>query len=172
MLDWYYRRQIDKGEARLGQSAEWLRDVLASSRAGFRKFGMFMMLANHRAHAPADLWHLCRVAADMVEDCGPCTQIAVDMALQGGVPASVLRAAVDGRLQDLSPRQALAFRFARAVAANTPEAEDLRAALEAEIGKPAMADLAIAIATARVFPAMKRALGHALSCSRVEVRTP
>lgn len=172
MLDWYYRRQIDKGEARLGQSAEFLRDVLASSRAGFRKFGLFMMLANHRAHAPADLWHLCRIAADMEEDCGPCTQIAVDMAAHAGVPAPVLRAAVERRFEALSPRQALAFRFAGAVAANRPEAEELRMALEAEIGKAAMADLAIAIATARVFPAMKRALGHAQSCSRVEVRTP
>ena len=171
MLDWYYRRQIDKSERYLGQSADWLRDVLASSRAGFRKFGMFMPLANHRVHAPVDLWHLCRIAADMTEDCGPCTQIAVDLALAAGVPVAVVRAAVDGRPDDMTPRQALAFRFARAVAANAPETEDWRVALEAEIGKAAMADLAIGIATARVFPAMKRALGHARSCSLVQVKT-
>jgi hypothetical protein len=35
-----------------------------------------------------------------------------------------------------------------------------------------MVDLAIAIASARVFPALKRGLGHAKSCSLVQIRVP
>jgi hypothetical protein len=46
---------------------------------------------------------------------------------------------------------------------------ELRPALEAELGGAGLAELAIAIAGARVYPTTKRALGLAVSCSRVEV---
>ncbi|PWR19686.1 hypothetical protein [Zavarzinia compransoris] len=170
MLRWLYARLIDRSERRLGQSADWLRDILDSSPAGFRKFGLFMALAGHRAHAPAALWHLSRIAADQTEDCGPCVQIAVDAALAAGVDPGLLRAAVARRPEAMGDLESLTYRFAAAVAAGGDEAEELRQALEARLGRAAMADLAIAIATARVFPALKRGLGHARSCRRVEVR--
>ena len=62
--------------------------------------------------------------------------------------------------------------FGRAVSANGPEAEELRLKLAEKLSPAAMVDLAIAIAGARVFPALKRGLGHAKSCSLVQIRVP
>jgi hypothetical protein len=170
MMKWLCGRLIDQGERQTGQSAEFLRDILKSSSSGFWKFALFMPLSRHRAHAPKELWHLAHIGADMAEDCGPCTQIAVDMAADAGVPAATLQAVVAGRLQDLAPLEALALQFGKAVSANDPAAEEMRLKLEAAIGAKAMVDLAIAIATARIFPALKRALGHATACHLVQVK--
>ena len=45
-----------------------------------------------------------------------------------------------------------------------PEAEVLRTQLLRELPRASMSEMAVAIATARVFPAMKRAMGHSTSC--------
>lgn len=42
--------------------------------------------------------------------------------------------------------------------------------LRERYGEEGLVELALAIASARVFPVTKRALGYALSCSKVEVR--
>lgn len=172
MLRRLCRRLIDRAERQLDQPADWLRDLLDSSPAAFWKFGLFMALAQHRAHAPAPLWNLCRIAADQTEDCGPCVQIAVDAAIRDGVSPALVEAAIARRPDAMPPLEALAYRYAAAIAAGAAEGEALRLELAARIGAPAMADLALAIATARVFPALKRGLGRAASCQRVTVRLP
>jgi len=60
---------------------------------------------------------------------------------------------------------AAAFRFGEAVAANDPEMDALRDKLTADFGKRAVVEMAIAIAFARFYPTVKRALGHAKSCA-------
>ena len=61
-------RQIAATERQLGESADWLRDLYATSRAGFFKFALFMPLSRHRAHAADDLGHVARIAAAASED--------------------------------------------------------------------------------------------------------
>lgn len=170
MIRWIANRLINMAERQTGQSADFMRDILRSSRGGFWKFALFLPLSRHRRHAPLVLWHLAHIGADMAEDCGPCTQIAVDMAGRAGVPAPTLELAVSGRLDDLAPLEALALRFGRAVSTGDLETEEMRQRLEDALGPAAMADLAIAIASARVFPTLKRALGHATACHLVQVK--
>lgn len=62
------------------------------------------------------------------------------------------------------------YRFAAAVAAGTAEAAVLGERIEARLGRTAQVDLALAIATSRFFPTVKRGLGYARSCSLVPVR--
>ena len=103
------------------------------------------------------------------EDCGPCLQIAVNQALAAGVRADVISAAIAGGTA-LTDDQKLYLDFGRAVAANVPEAEELRLRLADRLPPAAMVDLAIVIASARVFPTLKRGLGRAQSCSLVQVK--
>ena len=50
-----------------------------------------------------------------------------------------------------------------------PEATELSEELAQELGRAALVDLALAIASVRVFPTLKRGLGYAQSCSQVTV---
>lgn len=158
-------RQIAATERQLGESADWLRDLYATSRAGFFKFALFMPLSRHRAHAADDLGHVARIAAAASEDCGPCLNITIRFALSEYVDRETVRAAATGNQAALSDDQRLVWRFATAVATAAPEATELAEQVERRFGRAAQVDLALAIATTRVFPTVKRALGHARSCA-------
>lgn len=165
MLATFVERQIVATEKQLGESADWLRDLFASSRAGFFKFAMFLPLSRHRAHAPKELAHIARIAAAASEDCGPCLNINIRFALAEGVDRAVVQAAALGRTEALSDDGALVWRYATAVAGVDAEATALADEVERRFGRKVLVDFALAIATTRVFPTMKRALGYAQACS-------
>jgi hypothetical protein len=72
----------------------------------------------------------------------------------------------------MPPELALAWRFGRAVAANDPSMEDIRRKLEGVIGRSGLMDLGYAIAMARFYPTLKRALGYAVACSLLRPSPP
>lgn len=62
----------------------------------------------------------------MNEDCGPCTQLNVTMALRDGVDGKQLAAVLAGDEATMSSDVALAVRFARAALAHDLEADGYR----------------------------------------------
>jgi alkylhydroperoxidase/carboxymuconolactone decarboxylase family protein YurZ len=164
-------RLIDAAERKFGEKLDYLRDIASASPAAFYKFALFLAFARHRKAAPLDAYYLASIGALLSEDCGPCLQIAVNQALAQGVNPTVISAALAGGAS-LDADHKLYLDFGRAVSANVPEAEDLRLKLAEKLSPAAMVDLAIAIAGARVFPALKRGLGHAKSCSLVQIKVP
>lgn len=164
-------RLIDSAEKEFGEKMDYMRDIANASRGAFYKFALFMVFAKHRKAAPLDAYFLASIGALKHEDCGPCLQIAVDQALAAGVAPEILSAAVAGGLS-LDADRKLYLDFGRAVSANAPDAEELRLKVAQKLSPAAMVDLAIAIAACRVFPTLKRGLGHAQSCSLVQVRIP
>lgn len=165
MLAAIVEKQLIAFEEQLGESADWLRDLFAASRRGFFKFALFMPLSRHRAAAPKELVHIARLAAAASEDCGPCLNISIRFALSEGLDRRSVRGAATGEVGLLSPDGQLVWRFATAVAKADAEATDLASEVERRFGRRVQVDLALAIATTRVFPTMKRALGYARSCS-------
>ena len=164
-------RLIDASEKKFGEKLDYLRDIASASPAAFYKLAFFLAFAKHRKAAPLDAYYLASIGALLSEDCGPCLQIAVNQALAAGVSPSVISSAVAGGAS-LDADRKLYLDFGRAVSANVAEAEELRLRLAEKLSPKAMVDLAIAIATARLFPALKRGLGHAKSCSLVEIKVP
>ncbi len=156
---------IRDAERHLGVSLDYLREIAAHAPAAFRLLGSVSQL--NQALAPADRHaiHMAALGAAMHDDCGTCVQIHINLARQDGLPEDVLRRAVMGEAGTLPPALATPFRFGEAVAANDPEMDALRETLEADYGKRAVIEMAIAIGFARFYPTIKRALGHAKSCA-------
>ena len=142
-----------------------LRDV-APSRLW--RFSLIKTVEGPRRITPPGVWHAAGLAAAMVEDCGPCVQIHVNLAQKDKVDARILSALVQKRLDDVPADIALGFRFGDAVARGVP-ATDLREQIRAAWGDRGVAELAFTIATARFYPAVKRGLGYAEACERVIV---
>lgn len=167
MLDALFSRGLRSAERKLGLpgSMDYLRAVARASPSAFLKFSLFLPLAAHRTRLPADAAAAARLAATLHQDCGSCVQVVVATAQQDGVLASLLQSLVEGRLDDVPEGVALSFRFARAVAAQEPEASELRDALRGRFGEAGLVDLALAISTAQTFSITKRALGFAESCA-------
>jgi uncharacterized lipoprotein YbaY len=79
-----------------------------------------------------------------------------------------VRAIVARDFARLPPDAALGLRIADATLAHEP-ADELRAEALRRYGKKGLISLAYAIASARVYPTVKRVLGHAHTCERIKV---
>ncbi len=172
MLAFILERVIRVAERESGESADWLRDILRHSKTALVKFFLFAPLSQHRIVAAKDVVHVARLASVMQEDCGPCLQTVVNQALNEGVAPDIVQLVLDGKIAALPPLHADIHRFAKGVVAHEQYDEQLRQSLVARLGEAAMIEVALGIATVRVFPTVKRALGYGLSCSLVKVHVP
>ena len=112
-------------------------------RRGFavEKFQHFMPVTMHRYHARADMLHMARIGATLVEDCGPCALLSARGALADGVARDAVNAALAGSPSEGAP--ALAFAFGRSLAANAPDVAALGDAIEAAHGRAVRTELAL-----------------------------
>jgi len=169
MLKALLTRQIDKMERLWGYDASYMRRVLAASPATFLKFGFVTALVD-RSAAPGEALAAAGIAGTLAEDCGPCTQIGVDMAAAGGVKPEVLRAILVGDEAAMGEAAALAWRFARASLARDMAACDpLRDEIVRRWGDRGLVAISMALMTARMYPTLKYALGYGKACSKVTV---
>jgi hypothetical protein len=143
--------------------SDYIHEVAAAPGGAFEKFKHFMPATMHRFEAPADLFHMARIGATLVEDCGPCALTAANGALADGVDRDLVNRALaadppEGDMQT-------AFVFGAAIARQAAEALALGDTIEANYGRTVRLELAMTAATVRAYPAMKRGLGLTKSCS-------
>src|SRR5262245_11419410 len=165
MIRWLFNRMINGFEAQYGYDATYMREILAASPAGFLKFTVAQVMNLHREKVAPDAWHAARIAAARHEDCGPCTQLVVNLALEARVDPVVVRAVVARDFARMSPDASLGVRLAEATLAHAPT-DDLRAEALERYGERGLISLAYAIAVPRIYPTIKRVLGHAHTCER------
>ncbi len=169
MLKWLLNRQLRAFGARYDYDVGYLQDITrADTRAGLA-FGLLGVMSNYRQALPPAAYFAAKVRTIVLDDCGPCTQLAVNMAIEAGVAPATLQAIVERDLEALPEDAALALRFTEAVLAHAPEADTLGAEITARWGERGRISLAFAIATGRVYPALKFALGHGQACRQVRL---
>jgi hypothetical protein len=158
-----------QAERRLRVPADYLGQLGGTSFSGFLKFLLILPVAAHRRRSAPALVHAVRIAATRSEDCGPCVQIAVNAAIDDGVEAETIRAILNRNHDRMPEEVALALRFAEGVLARDGSEEQARDDIARQLGHEVVTELSLAIATARVFPSLKRGLGFARSCALVKV---
>jgi hypothetical protein len=169
MLNRIIERRIEAFERAFGYDASYMKEILGASRRAFARVARLESLAAYRDQVPRDAWYAAKIAATMHEDCGPCTQLVVDMARKEGVPAEVLRAVVTGADEALPAETRLGLRYARAVLAHDEAAEALRAEVLGRWGQRGLVSLALGMVGSRLYPALKYALGHGRSCRTIRI---
>lgn len=172
MINWLFHRRLAAFEAKWHYPMDYARQLLAGSRRAFWGYARLAPLANHREGVPLAAWHVAKIVALRSEDCGPCTQLAVDMARADGVADALLQAALaDDRdtLQRLDADAAVAHAFALAWAGRDADLPAQRAAAQQRFGDTGMASLALTMSVSRVFPQLKSALGHGEACGQIRI---
>jgi hypothetical protein len=144
----------------------YLEALMEASPGAFFAFEGAMHASRFKKAAPVELLALVKITALRTEDCGPCTELAIKMGREAGVPDATMRGALHGG-KGLSPEHREIHEFARAVTTNEEMDPEMLPRLEARWGREVMAELGLAIVGARIYPTMKRALGHAKSCSLI-----
>jgi len=169
MLKWMIHRKLRRFEKAYGYDASYMHEVLDLDIGAFFKFGRAIALGSYRKEVPTDGYFAAALAASMHADCGPCTQLGVGFALQAGVPARAVAAIIAGEETAMTSDVALGFRFARALLAHAPQANELREEIVRRWGPRAVLTLAFAIMASQMYPTLKYALGHGQACTRVVV---
>ncbi len=163
------RRVQRETERKLRVPADYLGRLGDTSFSGFLKFLMFLPVSQHRRETRSALLSAVRIVATQHEDCGPCVQIAVNVALDTRLDPAVIRSVLDRNHGEMPPDVSLVVRFADGVLSKDGSEDPAREEIVSRFGATVLSELSLAIATARVFPTLKRGLGYAQSCSVVKV---
>ena len=169
MIKAFLKRGARKFGARYNYDPGYMLHVTdISTEAGLRLAALPFFAGYRKPPAAALVYAGAALASTLDGDCGPCVQLVVDMAIEGGVPREAVTACLRG-----SPESAgetgLGFRFAQAAIADTPELDALRAEIEALHGKEAVVAASFASASGRVYPVLKRGLGFGAVCAKVRI---
>jgi hypothetical protein len=143
--------------------AGYFREVSKAPGNALEKLAHFMPATMHRHAAPAELFHMTRIGATLIEDCGPCAMTAARGALSDGVPKEQVNAALTSK--PLGGDRQTAFDFGKAIARQAADAASLGDAIQAKYGRTVRLELAMTAATVRAYPGLKRGLGLSTSCS-------
>jgi len=169
MRSWIARRMLRATGKRYGYDTSYLEMMLKGSPSAFFKFAPVMKAAGHREVVPVDASFAAKIVGALAEDCGPCTQLVVDMALEAGVPKDQIEAVLRRDPRAMNSDTVLGFRFADAVARRSPDDDEYRDAIRAQWGDKGVIDLTLALQMGRMFPMVKAGLGYAKECRRVTV---
>ncbi len=170
MLKWLIRTRINAFERSFNYDMSYAREMLAADTGAMIAFWKVQSsMGAYRKDVPRDAHYAAKLVGVMTEDCGPCTQLGVTMAIREGVDPQLLSAVLRGDDAALTEDVGLVVKFARATLAHSPDADGYREAIVAKWGIRAVISIAFALTMARVYPTIKYALGHGKSCQRIEV---
>ncbi|MDZ4799772.1 MAG: hypothetical protein SGI92_16565 [Bryobacteraceae bacterium] len=125
-------------------------------------------IADYHHALPPEVYYVAKIAAYRMEDCGSCLRIVTHMARKNGVPASIVRAALEGEVHLLPEELQAVYGFAQKQGERVDD-PSIRAWLREKYGDQGVIEMVMGIASARSFPAFKRALGFAKRASEVNV---
>lgn len=169
MLKSFLRRQLGKMETRYGYDAGYLRYMLDASPSTALKFAVVTQMVDDKA-APTEAVAAAKLAGTLVEDCGPCTQLVTDMALEAGARPAVIKAILAGDTNAMGEDAGLAWRLCQAsLARDMFTADPLREEIVRRWGEAGLTTIALSLTVGRMYPTLKYALGYGKACSKVMV---
>ena len=92
MLRWFLRRQVADFERNWNYDASYMHELIDTDPQAMLAFGKLQAISRYRKDVPRAALAAAGIVAVMSEDCGPCTQLGIEMAERGGVDPAVLRA--------------------------------------------------------------------------------
>jgi len=169
MRSFFARRILRRYSQHYSYDATYLQTMLREAPNAFFKLAPLMKASSHREVIPVDANFAAKITGAMAEDCGPCTQLTVDMALEQGMAKAQIEAVLRRDLRAMNQETRLGFQFADAIVHRSADDETVRDAVRARWGEKGVIELSMALQVGRIFPMLKLALGFAKECRRVSV---
>lgn len=160
---------IDQFEEHYKYDCDYMREMLKTSPDGFKAFEGFLPMGRYKKATPIDVIFVAKLAAMKSEDCGACTQLNIRMAIEAGVPKDILKCVMNNG-EGLSEELKDVYNFSVAVATNSVMPDGLYEKMESRYSREVIVELGLAIASTKVYPTIKRALGYAKSCALYEFK--
>lgn len=169
MIRSFLQRGIRRFEKRYDYDAGYMKYVVDASTSAGLRLSALQFFAHYtgprRAHY---VWAGAVLGSTLEGDCGPCVQLVLDMAIEGGVPEDQLALCMQG-LANQESEVGLGFLFAQAAIKDTLDLEPLRQKIESRYGAEAVVAVSFAASSGRIYPVLKRGLGFGQTCTKVRI---
>jgi len=163
------RRRIAGFERTWNYDASYLHELIDTDPNAMLAFAKLQAISGYCRDVSPAAWSAAGIVSAMSEDCGPCTQLAIDMAERRGADPAVLRAIVARDFAAMPDEVVLVVRFTEATLRHATEADELREEVVRRFGKRGLITLAFAMLAGRMYPTVKYALGHGHACIRLTI---
>jgi len=164
-----FKKMITTMKNRYDYDTEYLQDMLDNDVKAFSKYMGFQIMASHNGNLPAGPLYAARLRAILWDDCGPCAQLMVNMAIKADVEPDIIQAIINKDLKPLPEEVALVVQFTESILARNSDADELREQILALWGKEGLIAIGFCIGSSRVYPALKYTMGYGETCSRIHI---
>lgn len=161
-------RQIEAFENQWNYDSAYMKHMLAVHPEAFRLFQAVIPMAGFRRQTPKEAFHVAKLTAFQVVDCGTCLQLAVRVAKSDGIDSELIEAVLF-HPERLSGDLAEIRDFVRALGEDGPKMAAMRERLQARLGEPALVEIGLCVAAAGVFPMLKKVLGYFESARQMNI---
>lgn len=159
---------IEDFEAHYQYDAGFMKEMVQHAPNAYDHFQQFLPMARHREQLPLEVYWIAKLAAMMVEDCGACLQLNVRMAREQEVGVDLIQSTLAGGKQLPEHLQAV-FHYAQQVAGQGNVDADLMQQIQNRYSRGQLLEMGLCIASAKVFPTIKRAINEKPSCALIKV---
>ncbi|WP_317931073.1 hypothetical protein [Halioxenophilus sp. WMMB6] len=169
MRNWLTRKMITRFGNHYHYDVSYLYYMLQHQPA---LTSQFLQIGNRLGKArriPASVKCTAQLVAMRHEDCGPCLQLQVQIAAEAGMAEAEIRAALLHKPEQLSPDNALAYHYAQALMANSATLPEAQQAIVQRFGDSGLVELAVVTQAARLYPMVKKGLGHSQACTQLQL---
>ena len=161
------KRSFARFGSRYGYDASYLQDLVDTDRNGALRLALASSFTRHPFGLPPAPYFAAKIVATRHADCGACLKLAIDMAVEAGVPLPDIRRLLVDSAGEAPPEMRLAARYARAVSEHDPALPRIIEECVGCWGKRGLAGLAAAVTGGQFFPLLKRGLGRGSACTPV-----
>lgn len=148
---------LQEFEATYDYDTAYLRKLAEDSPGAYDAFAQAEGMSAYRKALPLDAHYVARVATMLVEDCGPCTQLNLRMAVEAGVERSTLDLLLHHPEKLPQPLRDVRD-HARAIVGEGDVTTERVDRLRAHYGDEGVAELAVVVLGSRIYPTLKRAM--------------
>jgi alkylhydroperoxidase/carboxymuconolactone decarboxylase family protein YurZ len=135
----------------------YLRKLAEDSPGAYDAFAQAEGMSAYRKALPLEAHYIARIATMLVEDCGPCTQLNLRMAVEAGVERSTLDLLLHSPEKLPEPLRDVRD-HARAIVGAVDVTPERVERLRAHYGDEGVAEIAVVVLGSRIYPTLKRAM--------------
>ena len=169
MIRYVFNKMLVAFKHRYNYDVHYQQDILKADLGAFLMFMGFQTMSSYTGKLSAGPVYAARIRAALWDDCGPCAQLVVNMALEAKVSPDIINSIIRRELDNLPEEIALVMRFTELVLAHDPGADELREKIRTLWGEQGLIALAYSISSCRVYPTLKYALGYGKACQQIKV---
>ena len=157
-------------QAHYDYDTSYMKEMLKENPEAYATFEAFLPMANFVKNTPKEVLYVVKLTSMKNEDCGACLQLNVDMAVEAGVEKEIIKEVVFNEGKNLSSTLKEVYDFTLLVANNQSIDTILYDKITTTYSKDILVEISLAIASAKIFPTIKRVLNDFRSCSMIQIK--